>query len=146
MLVGAVFMNPNAIYSYLVLFFCHLWQLVRNWLCVHSMDPPHILDHFIQFGSSTGYGKSRCSFMHLIWFATTWVIWKERNARIFRGTQIPIYNFRRMSNIFPSGGLKLVLYLFIIIFTTGAKTLCYVQELANFFTIVVLKLYFVRTF
>lgn len=28
-------------------FFGHLWQLVRNWLCVHSADPSHILDHFI---------------------------------------------------------------------------------------------------
>jgi len=52
--------------------------------------------------------------------------------------RVPIYNFWRMSNIFPSGGLKLVLYLFIIVFTIGAKILCYVQELANFFTIVVL--------
>jgi len=68
-------------------FFGHIWQLVRNWLCVHSAELSHILDHFIQFGSSTGYGKSRCSFMHLIWFATTWVIWKEKNARIFRGTE-----------------------------------------------------------
>jgi len=64
-------------------FFSQLWQLVRNWLCVHSADPAHILDHFIQFSSSIGFGTSRCSFMHLIWFATIWVIWKERNARIF---------------------------------------------------------------
>ena len=52
--------------------------------------------------------------------------------------RVPIYNFWRMSNIFPSAGLKLMLYLFIIVFTIGAKILCYVQELANFFTIVVL--------
>jgi hypothetical protein len=25
--------------------------------------------------------------MHLIWFATTWVIWKERNDRNFYGKQ-----------------------------------------------------------
>lgn len=87
MSVVVVFMNLNAIYFYLVLFFEHLWQMVRNWLGVFSVDPPFILDHFIQFGSSIGYGKSRCSFMHLIWYATTWVIWKDRNARIFRGTQ-----------------------------------------------------------
>jgi len=36
--------------------------------------------------------------------------------------------------------------LFIIVFRTNAKILCYVQQLANFFTIVVLWLYFVSTF
>lgn len=28
-------------------FFGQLWQLVRNWLDVHSADPTHIMDHFI---------------------------------------------------------------------------------------------------
>jgi len=43
-----------------------------------------MLDHYLQIGISSGFTKSRCSFMYLIWFASNWVIWKERNARIFR--------------------------------------------------------------
>jgi hypothetical protein len=50
--------------------------------------------------------------------------------------RVPLCNFWRMSNSFPSGGLKQVLYLFIIVFITGAKILCYVQELANFYFVV----------
>jgi len=68
-------------------FFGQIWQLVCNWLRVHSTDPSNIVDHFLQFGTSSGHAKSRCSFMFLIWFASSWVIWKERNARFFQGTE-----------------------------------------------------------
>jgi len=37
-----------------------------------------------QFGTSTGFAKAQCAFMYLIWFATSWVIWKEMNDRLFR--------------------------------------------------------------
>ena len=84
-LVVVVIMNSRVIYLYFVIFSDNFGSLEGNWLSVHSADLPHIMDHFIQFGSSTGFGQSRRSFMHLIWFATTWVIWKQRNARIFRG-------------------------------------------------------------
>ena len=67
--------------------FGQIWQLVRTWLGVHSLDPSIIVDHFYQFGTSSGFTKSRISFMHLIWFASSWMIWKERNDRLFRGIQ-----------------------------------------------------------
>jgi hypothetical protein len=63
--------------------FGQVWQLVHLWLGVSSVNPLTISDHYLQFGISLGIAKSRCSFMYLIWFASTWVIWKERNARIF---------------------------------------------------------------
>ena len=47
----------------------------------------------------------------------------------------PICNFWRMPSNFSFGGLKQVFYLFIIVFTIGAKVLCYVQELANSFSL-----------
>jgi len=65
--------------------FGQMWQLVRNWLCVYSVDHYSIVDHFYQFGTLSGGSKSRCSLMHMFWFATIWVIWKERNDRIFGG-------------------------------------------------------------
>ena len=65
-----------------------IWQLVRNWLGVHSTNLSIITNHFfLQFGSSLGYSKSRSSFMLLIWFASSWMIWKKRNDRIFRGKE-----------------------------------------------------------
>jgi len=65
--------------------FGQIWQLVWNWICVHLVDPSNIVDHFHQFGTSSGYAESMCSFMYLIWFASSWLIWKERNDRLFRG-------------------------------------------------------------
>ena len=64
--------------------FGQVWHLARQWLGVHSSDPATIVDHFTQFGTSSGFAKSRCSIMCLIWFASSWVIQKEMNARIFR--------------------------------------------------------------
>jgi len=67
--------------------FGQIWQLIRSWLCVYSADPDNIVDHFYQFGTLSGYGKSRCALMHLIWFATVWVLWKEMNDMIFNGKE-----------------------------------------------------------
>jgi len=67
--------------------FGHVWQLVRNWSGVYSADPSTIVDHFLQFGTSSGLAKSWYSFMYLIWFASSWVIWKEKNDRLFRGKE-----------------------------------------------------------
>jgi len=61
--------------------FGQVLQLV--WLGVSSVTPFTISYYYLQIGSSSGISKSQCSFMYLIWFASTWVIWKERNARIF---------------------------------------------------------------
>jgi len=72
-------------------------------------------------------GKERHKFLwHLIWFATTWVIWKERNDINFRGTQSSLAQL--------SENVKLMLRFFIIFFITGAKTFSYVRVLANFAT------------
>jgi len=71
--------------------FGQVWQLVRHWLGVHSEDPSTILDHYLQFGTSACLAKSRCYFMHLIWFASSWVIWNERNAKIFRAKESTPY-------------------------------------------------------
>jgi len=68
-------------------FFGFIWHLVRHWLGVHLADLSRMVDHFLQFGSLSGYNTIKRSFMLLIWFATSWVIWKERNDMIFHGKE-----------------------------------------------------------
>ena len=44
-------------------------------------------DHFNQFSLIIGASKVRRSVLQVIWFATVWEIWKERNNRIFNNKQ-----------------------------------------------------------
>jgi len=67
--------------------FGQIWQLVCNWLGVCAADPSNVMDHFFQFSTSSGYATSRRPFMSVIWFASTWIVWKERNDRLFRGKE-----------------------------------------------------------
>jgi hypothetical protein len=92
--------------------FGHIWQLVRKWLCVYSADPSNIQDHFHQFHTSAGYAKSRCSFMHLIWFASSWVIWKEEMIDFFVEYKILLFRLWKVLSFFPFGGLKPITTLF----------------------------------
>lgn len=64
--------------------FGQIWQLVLNWLGVCATCLSNVMYHFSQFCTSSGCGTSRRSFMSLIWFASTWIIWKERNDRLFQ--------------------------------------------------------------
>jgi hypothetical protein len=64
--------------------FGSLWPLVRSWIGFDGVDHDDIADHFMQFTNYTGVLKSRRSFMQLIWLLTVWVIWNERNARLFK--------------------------------------------------------------
>lgn len=56
-------------------------RLVRAWL---GVDPQHISDYFLQFIHYAGCLKSRIFFFHLIWLQCVWVLWNDRNDRIFR--------------------------------------------------------------
>ena len=60
-------------------------------------------DHFVQFTYSAGDSRVRRSFLQLIWLACVWVVWTERNHKLFRGTsrtpiqmldKIKLYSFR----------------------------------------------------
>jgi len=58
---------------------------------VHGADPNNLPDHLMQFTYLTGVGKARRSFMQLIWLLCTWVVWLERNNRLFNNvvTDVP---------------------------------------------------------
>jgi len=46
--------------------FCSLWQLVREWIGISSVDPQYTLDHFIQFAYSSEDFISQRLFLQLI--------------------------------------------------------------------------------
>jgi len=63
-----------------------LWSKVWNWLGISFVTPVHMRHHFIQFSTMSGLPRFSCLFFRTIWFATVWVIWKERNYCIFQNT------------------------------------------------------------
>ncbi|CAJ2641817.1 unnamed protein product [Trifolium pratense] len=80
-----------------------LWDLVRSWIDIPLVDFGSLRDHFIQFTSSAGGSRARRSFLQLIWLACVWVVWTERNHRLFRGSadtphilmdKIKLFSFR----------------------------------------------------
>jgi hypothetical protein len=70
--------------------FSSLWQYIRSWLGVTGADPHSISDHFHQFIHCTGISRRRKSFLQLIWLLGVWLIWVERNNRIFNNIQTPM--------------------------------------------------------
>jgi hypothetical protein len=67
--------------------FAPLWSLVRSWVGISSADPLVLQDHFVQFTYSAGGSRARRSFMQSLWLCCIWVIWHERNNRIFKAKE-----------------------------------------------------------
>jgi len=63
--------------------FGSVWNYILRWLGVSAVLPFDVADHFNQFNFLGGVAKSRRSISQVIWFATVWEIWKERNNIIF---------------------------------------------------------------
>jgi len=73
-------------------FFGEVWHLIHCWLSVCSVIPNVPADYLNQFGFVGGFcSKARQSMLHLIWYATVWETWKERNNRIFNGKACSTY-------------------------------------------------------
>jgi len=63
--------------------FGRVWLLVYQWLGI-SFNPLDVVrDNFHQFGNLAGVPRSTHTFLQVIWHACVWIIWKERNSRIF---------------------------------------------------------------
>lgn len=62
--------------------YCILWSLISAWLgmsLVHHND----LQHYQQFCYMSGLPRSTHAYFTGIWYASVWVIWKDRNNCIF---------------------------------------------------------------
>jgi len=68
------------------LIFGVLWQQIKTWIGVFFVDPQHVIDHYYQFAYSSGSYALRRSFLYLIWLCGIWVLWNERNQRLFANT------------------------------------------------------------
>jgi len=70
--------------------FGSVWNHILQWIGVSAVMPVSVVDHFVQFNYFGGAAKSRRSILQVIWFATAWEIWKERNKRIFNAHESSI--------------------------------------------------------
>jgi hypothetical protein len=67
-----------------------LWYNVQTWLGIYLVPPGELRHHFIQFTRLSGLPRTTHLFFTVIWFATIWVIWKDRNNRVFRNTSVTL--------------------------------------------------------
>jgi hypothetical protein len=63
--------------------FGSLWTSVQCWIDYSSVDHQNPSDHLIQFVDAAGGGRARRSFLKFIWLVSVWVLWNERNHRLF---------------------------------------------------------------
>lgn len=67
--------------------FAALWPLLRSWIGVSTAEPNCLSAHFIQFTFAAGSSRAKRSLLQLIWLATVWVLWSERNNRLFNNQE-----------------------------------------------------------
>lgn len=67
-------------------FFGSLWYLVWSWLGIDFVPSSDLRQHFVQFSKMAGLPRSTQLYFRIIWFASVWVLWKERNDHVFQNT------------------------------------------------------------
>ncbi|XP_024640724.1 uncharacterized protein [Medicago truncatula] len=70
--------------------FGSVWNYIFQWIGIATVMPFDVTGLFKQFTLLGGFSKSRQSILQVIWFATLWEIWKERNNRFFNSKDSPI--------------------------------------------------------
>jgi len=70
--------------------FSTLWHFIRCWIGMPGVDPLNIDDHFIMFTHFTGHSKAHQSFLQLIWLLCVWLVWNERNNKLYNNIQTTI--------------------------------------------------------
>jgi hypothetical protein len=66
--------------------FNSLWHHVWSWLGIDFVSSGDLRQHFIQVTNYAGLPRSTHLFFRIIWCVTVWVLWKERNERVFQNT------------------------------------------------------------
>ena len=72
-------------------FYAALWGHIRTWLGIATAEPLCLSDHFYQFVYSAGGSRTIRSFMQLIWLCCVWILWNERNSRVFENRDYTVY-------------------------------------------------------
>ncbi|GAU40836.1 hypothetical protein TSUD_287740 [Trifolium subterraneum] len=67
--------------------YSRLWASVSKWMGVETAFHGTLILHFNQFCGLGGSSKSSNTLLIIIWVAVLFIIWKDRNHRIFKGGQ-----------------------------------------------------------
>ncbi|CAJ2673056.1 unnamed protein product [Trifolium pratense] len=86
--------------------FGSLWSLVSSWIGSSSVTAQTLSEHFVQFTDSAGGSRARRSFMQLVWLVCVWVVWTERNHRLFTGSANSMHLMLDKIKIFSYRWLK----------------------------------------
>ena len=63
-----------------------LWYQVWQWFRIFLVHAGELRQHFLQFTKMAGLPRHSHFYFKIIWFVTVWVIWKERNNKVFKHT------------------------------------------------------------
>lgn len=63
--------------------FCNVWYHLFHWLGITFVPPKGLGEHLLQFGHLSELPRSTYLYLKLIWFVCVWVMWKERNNKLF---------------------------------------------------------------
>jgi len=89
--VGGCGMMEDAKHLFLFCdFYGKLWYGISHWLSYHIVFFEHMPDHLYQSGTLGGFSKKHRSSFNLIWLSCVWMIWLERNARVFHQKEASI--------------------------------------------------------
>jgi hypothetical protein len=86
--------------------FGSLWALVRSWIGFSTAEAHSIPDHFVQFTYSAGGPRARRSILQIIWLSCVWVVWTERNHRLFRSAASTVTHMLDKVKMFSFRWLK----------------------------------------
>jgi len=72
-------------------FFGQFWSQISGWLGFSTAHHGNLVDHLYQFGGVGGFPKDFRMTFNIIWFSVLYIIWEERNERIFNHKVVIIF-------------------------------------------------------